>query len=449
MELADLMNPQITFSKTTMDDILARYSVKAAASASTTNKVPASVKTQLSSLLQAKARVLGDRSDDDFGDLTWLTLENLRKPSKWPTARPLFDGAAHPNASANASVPLEPGTVRKNLENLRSVLYAAARHVQTLSLADTEKDRLLTAYDAAYQEMGNLAREMLDDEQKRLATRDPSGRQQAKWVPLPDLRRALRQVVQYLDNLQRAPPASMSIFEIKKMQRAMQFCLYTLIPPVRNNYTGLRFVTPAQETVAELTASSSPNYILVKDDGSMELVFNKYKIDGRSAAVDYDPTVDFRLDGPATRRLPLVPNATLNKFGFAPAELARLLTGYRALQQAIVGDRNPYDYVFFELKKAGPVARMTDDGMSTRMGRITQNLVGQTLGAQMLRTITVSWFNDRDPTMGERETIAEWMMHNVQTQLGTYTKDAGTKRKKTTLKGAGKRPRVTAKDLRI
>jgi hypothetical protein len=92
---------------------------------------------------------------------------------------------------------------------------------------------------------------------------------------------------------------------------------------------------------------------------------------------------------------------------------------------------------------------MTDDGMSTRMGRITQNLVGQTLGAQMLRTITVSWFNDREPTMGERETIAEWMMHNVQTQLGTYTKAAGTKRKKTSLKGAGKRPRVTAKNLRI
>jgi hypothetical protein len=37
MELTDLMNPEITFSKTTMDDILARYSVKAAASASTTN----------------------------------------------------------------------------------------------------------------------------------------------------------------------------------------------------------------------------------------------------------------------------------------------------------------------------------------------------------------------------------------------------------------------------
>ena len=40
-------------------------------------------------------------------------------------------------------------------------------------------------------------------------------------------------------------------------------------------------------------------------------------------------------------------------------------------------------------------------------------------------------------------------MHNVQTQLGTYTKDAGTKRKKVSLKGAGKRPRVTAKNLRI
>ena len=65
MDLTNTMNPQIKFSRTTMDDILARYSVKAAASASTTNKAPASVKTQLSSLLQAKARVLGDRSDDD------------------------------------------------------------------------------------------------------------------------------------------------------------------------------------------------------------------------------------------------------------------------------------------------------------------------------------------------------------------------------------------------
>ena len=44
--------------------------------------------------------------------------------------------------------------------------------------------------------------------------------------------------------------------------------------------------------------------------------------------------------------------------------------------------------------------------------------------------------------MEERETLAEWMMHNVQTQLGTYTKATGTKRKKTSLKGAGKRPRV-------
>ena len=47
----------------------------------------------------------------------------------------------------------------------------------------------------------------------------------------------------------------------------------------------------------------------------MELVFNKYKIDGRSASVDYDPTIDFRLNGPATRRLPLETNETLSKYG--------------------------------------------------------------------------------------------------------------------------------------
>ena len=115
----------------------------------------------------------------------------------------------------------------------------------------------MATYDATYQEMGQLAHEMLDSEQKRLATRDPSGHQQAKWVPLPDLHHAMRQVVQYLDDLQRAPPTSMSIFELKKMQWAMQFCLYMLIPPVRNNYAGLRFVTPAQETEAELTAMKS------------------------------------------------------------------------------------------------------------------------------------------------------------------------------------------------
>ena len=86
MDASQVMNPKITFSKTTLEDILARYSVKAEGSASTTNKTPASVKTALSTLRQAYARVHGDKSDDS-GDLTWLTMANLKKPSKFASRR--------------------------------------------------------------------------------------------------------------------------------------------------------------------------------------------------------------------------------------------------------------------------------------------------------------------------------------------------------------------------
>ena len=40
----------------------------------------------------------------------------------------MFDGFAYPNASAAVSVPVEVTTLRKNLENFRSVLYSAAQH---------------------------------------------------------------------------------------------------------------------------------------------------------------------------------------------------------------------------------------------------------------------------------------------------------------------------------
>jgi hypothetical protein len=96
------------------------------------------------------------------------------------------------------------------------------------------------------------------------------------------------------------------------------------------------------------------------------------------------------------------------------------------------------------------VQTMTTEGMSTRMSRITERLTGQTLGAQMFRTVFVSWFNDRKPkpTMPEREVIANWMMHSVQTQLGTYTKSK-QKRAPRTLEGSGKRQKVTVKNMRI
>ena len=94
MDLTHVVNINIQFSAATVQDILARYSVKAGDTTSTTNKTPASVKTALSSLRQAYARVFGTKPDS-FGDLKWLTVANLKKPGKFSTARPFFEGSQY------------------------------------------------------------------------------------------------------------------------------------------------------------------------------------------------------------------------------------------------------------------------------------------------------------------------------------------------------------------
>ena len=58
----------------------------------------------------------------------------------------------------------------------------------------------------------------------------------------------------------------------------------------------------SSQTIEELVESNSPNYIVVKDDGSMELVINKYKMDSRSKAMDYDPERNFDINTSATRQ---------------------------------------------------------------------------------------------------------------------------------------------------
>ena len=453
MDVAQIVNTDISFSKATLDDILSRYSIKAKDSTSTTNKTPATVKTALSTLRQAYARVHGIKTDD-YGDLTWLTMANFRKPGKFVTARPLFEGAAHPDATDAMSVPLEAATIRKNLEVFRSTLYAAAAHLKTLSMADSDRDRLLEQYKAAYSEFGVLSNELFNAEQNRLATREPSQRQQSKWVSWQELNKLLKVVVKSLDATFAAPPATMSTTDNKKMQRSMQFCMQMLLPPVRGgNYAGLRFVAPQGENVETLRETDSPNYILVTDDGPMELVFNRYKVDNRSKAMDYDPEDDFVINTPATKRFAFTADPTLTKFGFDPVKMGQLLQSYRSLQQSLLGELNPHDLVFFEMKKGQPVERVSAEGMSTRMGRIAERLTGQSLGATMLRTVFLTWFNTRKPTMEQREVIAERMMHAVKTQLDTYVKGTivppKTKRQPAQDGSGHKRRRVTVKNMRI
>ena len=452
MDLSQIVNPNVSFSKTTLEDIVARYSVKAKSSTSTTNKTPASVRTTLSALGQAYARVHGNRTED-YGDLTWLTLNNLQKQSKALNVRPLFEGTANPQASAAMQVPVEVTTLRKNIENFRSVLYSAAQHLKTVQLDDSERSALTKKYNDAYQEFGTLSGKLMEDEKKRLLTREPSKRQQAKWIDWPELMKRAETVYQYIESVLASPPATMNVTENKKLQRAMQFALQTMIPPLRNNFANLRFITQGNETMDVLQETDSPNYIVVDENGRLTLVINKYKIDRRSQAVDFDPAVNFAINHANTGRFVLEADPTLSKFGFDPERLAEMLRGYRNLQQDILGDRNPHDMVFFEIKRQQPVAHMTSEGMSTRMSRLTERLTALnggtpvTIGAQMFRTLFLSWFHSKKPTMPEREVIAERMMHSVETQLSTYTKD---KRAQT---GAGQknknRKRIKLADLTI
>lgn len=230
--------------------------------------------------------------------------------------------------------------------------------------------------------------------------------------------------------------------------------MYVLIPPLRNNYTNLRLITPDRETLDVLKESNSPNYVVVNSGGFATLVINKFKIDGRSAEVDYDPSTDFRINHAKTERFELSrPEATLSKFGFDPQRLAGILLDYHNLQQTLLGDRNPHKLFFFEIPREGPVRAVSGDGMSTRLARVTQRLTGlgggtaTPLGAQMLRTIFVSWFDSKRPTVAQRDVLSRWMMHSLSTQTGTYTK---TKR---TLTGDGvkkkRRKAVQVQDLCI
>ena len=120
----------------------------------------------------------GNRTED-YGDLTWLTLNNLQKQSKALNVRPLFEGTANPQASPAMQVPVEVTTLRKNIENFRSVLYSAAQHLKTVQLDDSERSALTKKYNDTYKEFGMLSGRLMEEEKKRLLTREPSKRQHA------------------------------------------------------------------------------------------------------------------------------------------------------------------------------------------------------------------------------------------------------------------------------
>jgi hypothetical protein len=238
--------------------------------------------------------------------------------------------------------------------------------------------------------------------------------------------------------------------DIRKVQRGIQLVMCTMIPPLRNVFENTRFIGPRISNKSELQSTNTPNYVLISPS-VCQLVINRTKNDGRSKADDYDPDVDFTFDHERTLRLDLrLPSAAkhddseetmrckmdqanaihvLEKYGFDPVRLGRIMYLYQKWLRVALGDRNQKQFLFFDTKKGQNVTPLKEEGMKTRLQEVTNKVVGKKLGAQMLRPLFRTDFDTKGPTMDEREIIAEAMMHSVGTQMGNYTKKTGARKR--------------------
>ena len=155
----------INISESTLADLVAQYSVKTPpGTTSTNNTVPKNVRTVVSSIKTAYRRIKGvDPPDGNLGDLSWLTLANVKGPNLSDKDRPIFAN----QQNSGARTPLEGATVRKNLENYKSALYAVREYVKSLDLGSTEKKSLRQALKKAHEEFYNAADPYIKEERKR------------------------------------------------------------------------------------------------------------------------------------------------------------------------------------------------------------------------------------------------------------------------------------------
>ena len=157
--------------------------------------------------------------------------------------------------------------------------------------------------------------------------------------------------------------------KFKEIQTTVLLACHTLIPPVRNDFAGLRF-TGAGPAEDDLRDTGSPNYVEVADDGSMAIVINAFKTDHHTSADTYDPAEgDFVFGLDTSVRIPLAQDDTMAKFGFQPELLATLLGLYRRAVSTIFGDRNDKEFLFFNFGSSGTVEPLKADGLGKRIGR--------------------------------------------------------------------------------
>ena len=458
----------INFTYADLRDMLERYPLKARSTTSTNNATPAYIKTIISGVKTAFRRITGQQATDaTLGDLLWLNLQSISDKNMSAKDRPLFEG----QASVNELVPLAVGTARKSLEQYKAVMHAVSKHVGTLDISDSHKTRLQAAYKQQRDQFDQFVDRFHKAERARTKESELSARQQSKLVPWDTIATEVSDKVQYLDTALDNTDGMFTIDDLLQIQRAVQAVLYVLLPPQRGGtYVNMRFIDSRfDETVEELTATKSPNYILLTPN-QVQIVVNGHKMDHRSQEADYDPTKDMpKLDlpvgaNPLTLRLnlerpaPPQPNDSqavvsqkmdtpnvLNvpdKYGFEPQRVATVLRKYHGFITRHFS-QNAKKFLFFGRKNMLPTKY---EGMKTRLQTAMTKLVEKPLGGQELRTFFVSWLNEQAVPIQDRHIIADTMMHSVETAMGKYTKRISPRtplgREEPASSGGGKRRRI-------
>jgi hypothetical protein len=403
----------LQFPKANLMDALQRYSMQNPDSTAPKTKKPDS---SVAKARQMFERVTGVQDTDNFLTLTWLTMDELKKPQQSQRLKYLFDESK--GASTKDRVALN--TLRTTLEEARAIVYAAARHV------DANGDNQNPAHMAqkrhlakAYQEFGSVLHPLREQCRAQRDRRHKSERQKKNWSDLDAIRRAVAgQARLFL----RQTDVADTRHAWKDVQQLVAASLYVLIPPSRKDIMETAFLNdPSQDNIDDLISNGIANYIDMSGD-QPAIVINNHKTNRLHGELidDHDRTRRFPASGTMEQ------TETLDKLGFDVELCAKVLVHYAGLIDRHLGARNPLRRLFFVYKPGANVEKPSATTLGDRLKWFFYKFpefVGKSLGCQMLRTITVTELHsDASMDTDELRQLADWMGHQLQTAQREYTR---------------------------
>ena len=156
----------------------------------------------------------------------------------------------------------------------------------------------------------------------------------------------------------------LAAYDLNTYQDYVLVCLYTLIPPVRCDYSPMRVVSSEE--------GATGNYLLVLPSG-YTFVLNEYK--------------------------------TAHRYGqqriAVPEDLKQVLDNWLEL--------NPSGWLLC----APDGSPLTESGLSQRLVSVFKKHTGKAIGVNILRHSFVSWMRRYEPTFQDQKRLAGGMLHSV------------------------------------